>query len=364
MKSSIIIFLGFICLFCEKRQMKINDSVPSNYLNKYQISSVKREKIKSTIKSLKDITIYLPNNYVKDGSEDYTKALQRGIDNNENVILPNFPILINDKGLLLRSNTIIVFNKNSALKKMTTNKSNYDILKISGVKNIKVYFANIIGDRYNHGGKDGEWGMGIGIWNSENIQIEIPRIKYCWGDGIYINHSNMITINKPFLNNNRRNGLSIISGTNITVDSLLATNHDGTAPKAGIDIEPNNNYEELKNIIINNPITYNNTQGVLIALEAMNGKTSKNMKITINNHTDDSSDYSLGLYVNKNRLNDAFLIGTIDIINSKWINTKKENILFNKKENTNKNRIKINISNITPSLDNKTKNKILELNSY
>ena len=355
------IFFGVSLSFCDNIQKISKDFVPLGYSKAYQISTAERQKVLSSLGNLTDITLFLPKNYVKDGSVDYTEALQNAVNSNSNILLPDFPLLINDQGLILKSGSTVVFNKNTVLVKKPTDKNNYDILKIKGVNNVKVYFANIIGDRYGHSGTAGEWGHGIGIWKSDNIYLLRPTVKYCWGDGIYINNGENIVINKAFVNNNRRNGMSIISGKNITIDSLLAANTDGTAPKAGIDLEPNNNQDELENININNLITYNNTQGLLMSVGAMRGKEIKKIGISVNNHIDDSSTYSLALHLDKQKINDSNITGDIRITNSNWINVKKSNILFNEKEGNNK--IKVNISTAQTGLNKDTQLKMIELNS-
>lgn len=357
------IFLGVSLSFCGTIPDVKSDFVPFQYTQPFQISLSERQKINSGLDNLMDITVFLPKNYVKDGSVDYTEALQNGINSQSNILLPNFPLLINDKGLVLKSNSVVMFNKNTVLIKKPSDKSNYDILKIRGANNVKVYFANIIGDRYGHSANEGEWGHGIGIWKSTNIYLLRPTIKYCWGDGIYINDGENVVINKAFVNNNRRNGVSVISGKNITIDSLLAANSNGTAPKAGIDIEPNNNQEELQNININNLITYNNTTGLLIYLGSLSGKQYKKIEINVTNHTDDSSIYALALYLDKHKINDLNITGNIRITNSRWLNMKKRNILFNKKVGTKSNNIKVNISTKQTLLNKETQLKIMELNS-
>jgi hypothetical protein len=359
----ISIFVAVTLCFCRSTQNVQNDFVPLKYRKPYEISLSERQRVISTIENLIDITLYLPNNHVKDGSIDYTDVLQNGVNSHSNILLPNFPLLINDNGLILKSSSTVVFNKHTVLVKKKSNKSNYDILKIKGVANVHVYFANIEGDRYQHLDEYGEWGHGIGIWGSSNIYLLRPIIKYGWGDGIYINDAEDVFIDKGFVNNNRRNGVSVISGKNITINGLLAANMDGTAPKAGVDIEPNNNQEKLENIIINNLTTYNNKQGLLMSLGELSGKFSKKININVNSHIDDSSIYSLVLHLDKKKYSDSTLTGTIRIVNSRWLNVKKSNILFNKKEEVKGNDIKVYVSTIQPLLSKDSQLKLIQLNS-
>ncbi|MDQ0476444.1 hypothetical protein [Chryseobacterium sp. MDT2-18] len=359
----ILIISSLLLSFCENTQATSFDFVPVKYTKSSVVSSAERRKIISDVKNITDITLLLPQNYVEDGSVDYTDYVQNALNIYSNVLLPNFPLLINDKGLILKSGSTVIFNEKTVLLKKPSDKSNYDVLKIKGVKDVKVYFANIVGDRYEHLNKNGEWGHGIGIWSSNNIYLFKPKVKYGWGDGIYINNGVDVTVNKAFVNNNRRNGVSIISGKNITFNSLIAANSDGTEPKAGIDIEPNNNQENLKNININNLITYNCTTGLLVYLGALSGKESKKIGMTVNNHIDDSSVYALALYLDKREINYSNITGNIRINNSKWLNVKKTHILFNKKNGVKYNNIKVEISTIGTELNNDTQIKLRELNS-
>src|SRR5690606_11994065 len=58
---------------------------------------------------LYDITQSLPAGYVKNGSVDYTQYIQKALDDHNKVMFPDFPILINDAGLSVRSNTKLFF---------------------------------------------------------------------------------------------------------------------------------------------------------------------------------------------------------------------------------------------------------------
>lgn len=365
MKKIIGLIVGcFFCIFLMNfvinnvRDVK-QDEIPSKYMNKYYILKSERNNIRKRMKNLKDVTSYLPINYVKDATVDYTEFLQKALDENRSVILPNFPLMINDEGLKVKSNSVIIFNEKTKLIKSKTDKSNYDIIRIGNVNNVKIYFANIEGDRYEHITNKGEWGMGIGIWNSKYVQLISPNIKYCWGDGIYINNSDNISISRAVTNNNRRNGVSIISGENIMIDNLLSANNNGTAPKAGIDIEPNNNNERIKNVTLKNIITYNNFQGILISLYFLSGQNDKNVSINVDNHLDESSDYSFAMHLIKKERDYKPIIGYINISNMRWITPKKGKVLLHNNENQFQNNININVDD-NNSLDRLTKEKLLK----
>src|SRR5690606_19499049 len=111
-----------------------------------------------------DITKYLPKNHSKTGNVDYTQIIQKAFDENRNVKMPNFPILVT--GLRVSSNSNIYFQRKSKLILKSTAETHYMILAIIGVKNVNIYNAVLEGDYDRHLGKGGEWGYGIDIRGS------------------------------------------------------------------------------------------------------------------------------------------------------------------------------------------------------
>ncbi|WP_316742787.1 right-handed parallel beta-helix repeat-containing protein [Pedobacter antarcticus] len=287
-----------------------------------------------------DLTTLLPQGYVKDGSIDYTDVLQQGLNNNRKVIMPNFSVLINDKGLLLKSNSIVFFKNNSKIimapsDRGADSKDHYDILRINNVENVTVYNCVLVGDRKNHKNNIGEWGMGIGIRSSKNVSIINANVSNCWGDGIYLGTTKRklnktdrtyiptenITIKYARVDYNRRNGISITNGKDVTVSKCLVSNTSGTLPMSGLDIEPNSSLDVISNITIDNLITYRNSQdGLLIVLTKLPSQDFNNtVGININNHIDDGS-YSAMRLGSGFRKADMRMSGSINVNNSKWKN--------------------------------------------
>ena len=131
----------------------------------------------------------------------------------------------------------------------------------------------------------GEWGNGIGIFNSKNIVIDNFTCNDFWGDGLYtFDKPENVYINDYKADNNRRQGISVIGGKNIFINNPHIKNTNGTNPQAGIDIEPEKGMT-CENIVINNPFTeYNTGAGINIAYGAMNDGDL--VTIEINNHVD------------------------------------------------------------------------------
>lgn len=277
-----------------------------------------------------DLVKTLPVGYVENGSVDYTNYIQKGIDENRNVQMPNFPILINEKGLKVKSDSRIVFKNKSVLLMTPNGLSNYAIILINNVNNVVIQSSVIVGERDQHKGTTGEWGMGIFITDSKNIQIFSSTISNCWGDGIYIgggevNANENITITDAKIDNCRRNGISITNGKNIKILNSTISNTNGTSPMAAIDIEPNNDKSTIEQILISNVTTLNNgNYGILIALGALPAIESKSATIKIDNHIDKNSKNAFYLAgFRGDHKNKKSLIGSIEVNNPKWYNNKK-----------------------------------------
>ncbi|WP_411835101.1 right-handed parallel beta-helix repeat-containing protein [Peribacillus frigoritolerans] len=182
------------------------------------------------------------------------------------------------KSIQLRNNITLKFKNGSTLKALPNKADGYEILRIHDVKNVSILGkVKIAGERNEHLGKTGEWGMGISIKGSENVRIENPTITDCWGDGLYIGKtekkkfSKNITIENAVLQNNRRQGISVISAINLKIINPIITNTNGTRPASGIDLEPNHPSEYMQNIKIVNPSTNSNEgYGLLFAIVQLN----------------------------------------------------------------------------------------------
>lgn len=340
-----------------KKYRKINRNIIEKYLiNNAQIDNLKKGKFSKAA----DITTYLPINHSKKGNVDYTKYLQKGLDNNLAVIMPNFPILIDPNGLRVKSNSQILFQNNSKLIITPNDKESYNGIVIDNVENVQLYYPKIEGDKHKHYGKKGEWGMGILIWHSKNIYIYNPIITKHWGDGIYIGNNNNIiseniVIENGFIDDNRRNGISIIAGKDIVIKNTFISNTSGTAPEAGLDIEPNKNSDVIENIQISNLITYNNnTSGLLIALDNLPGKLPSSPSIKIEDHFDFYSTVGMDVYIDRDytKHSNKNLTGNIYVKNSKYYFNPKAAFRNNSSK---PNRINFSLDGITITNKRRTK---------
>jgi Right handed beta helix region len=121
-----------------------------------------------------------------------------------------------------------------------------------------------------------EWRMGLALRGCRQVRVEGLRIESSGGDGIYVDGgasldwSEDITLRDCVAYDNHRQGLSVISAVNLLVENCTFANTWGTAPEAGIDLEPDTEKQRLVNCVIRN-CTFENNNGneVLVYLKRL-----------------------------------------------------------------------------------------------
>jgi len=249
-----------------------------------------------------DLTRALPDGFVRDASVDYTSHLQAAIDKNSVVVFPDFPILISKPGLRLRNGSQVYFQKNSQLRMSPTASSQYYMILLLDVQDVYLKNVNLMGDRNNHLGTTGEWGMGIYISGCKNIKIEGAYITNCWGDGIILTKdgwnkaSQDIHIINSLIDSNRRSGITIGSGIDVHIENTIMQNSNGPSISSGFTIEPNDRTNDVNNITVKNCITKNNQRvGIRLVPANLYGSEGalKDCNIQFINHKDIASQFGI-----------------------------------------------------------------------
>ncbi len=232
---------------------------------------------------------------VPDDGIDDTQAFQNAIDETYRqgggtVLVPNGHYTIDaTKSVMVRSNITLRLDTEAYLVASPNDKGIYNILQIKSVENVKILGGNIQGERHSHKGTGGEWGMGIGIYEGKNITIENVSVRDCWGDGVYVgknkNASEKITLKNIKSINNRRQGLSITAVDTMTVTDSEFSQTGGTAPQAGIDIEPNEG-DKVRNVTIKNCVFNSNEKYGLLISSTINNVSVSDIVIENNQFTD------------------------------------------------------------------------------
>jgi polygalacturonase len=163
------------------------------------------------------------------------------------------------------------------IKVKPTASNRYNVIRMHNISNSRVIGGKIKGDRYQHLASTGEHGMGVSIYGAYNCKVVNTVIIDCWGDGISIGTQSIYSATNQSVNcvitgvtsrNNRRQGLTIGGVDSLIVVNSNFTHTNGTAPQAGIDIEPDSDIAERVHIK-NCEIAYNARVGI-----EMNAKTS------------------------------------------------------------------------------------------
>lgn len=194
----------------------------------------------------------------------------------KNLIGTDYADPMNISILQPQSNSHITIN--GTIQLIPNDRTHYNIIGIVDKDNILLDgTGEIIGDVETHTGTTGEWGHGVLISGSRNINVKDLRISYCWGDGLSVSYAEKILTDEGLVNSpysppeiinitnikssyNRRLGISIINGDGIILENSITEGNgtiNGTSPKAGLDIEPNLN-QSVNNVIVNGCLFYDN----------------------------------------------------------------------------------------------------------
>ena len=109
-----------------------------------------------------------------------------------------------------------------------------------------------------------EWRMGLSLRGCTNVTVEGLRIESSGGDGIYIDGGSKSRLSKGVVIRdvtcfaNHRQGLSVISVEDLLIERSVFANTWGTAPGAGLDLEPDSPDQSLVNIVVRDCVFENN----------------------------------------------------------------------------------------------------------
>ena len=149
-----------------------------------------------------------------------------------------------------------------------------------------------------------EWRHALNFMSCSNVTVSGLILANTGGDGIYLGdvtgtgYCSNVTITNTIIDGAARNGLSVISvdGLNITNCTFKYTQSQGNVavngPWAGIDLEPNNSSERLKNIVIDNCSFLNNKYGFLQWGMKFSGATGA-LNVTVNNCIMQNNEYGI-----------------------------------------------------------------------
>lgn len=186
------------------------------------------------------------------------------------------------------------------------------VLKDSGVLGASDRLVNITNDNVHIEGwgakvqmdradyTTGEQRHGVYIYGAHDVTIEGLESSDSGGDGFYIggaagDPATDVTLFMCKGDNNRRQGLSVVNARRFRDIDGEWTNTTGTAPSAGIDIEPNATTDVLEDIVIVRPrCTGNDGPGIEIFLAAWNSVSNYCDITIVRPYTADNGNVSVG----------------------------------------------------------------------
>ncbi len=212
-----------------------------------------------------------------DGKADDTQAIISAINalgGGDSILhLPTGTYLVSEDIPLVSNMTLEGEGNNTIIKRIGNNLEKYNVISCEGIDNVTIKNIHIQGDRNEHTGTTGEWGACIGLYGTHNVTIKDCKLTDGWGDGVYLGeyiHNELgelcfnTIIEGCLIDNNRRQGISVIHSDRLTVRNCTISNTNGTLPEGGIDFEVNGIGQSAKNNIVENCIFYGNVGGSII----------------------------------------------------------------------------------------------------
>jgi Right handed beta helix region len=230
------------------------------------------------------------DNYGFNG-EDATNALRAAINdpNADKIIVRNMgkPWLISETITIAKSNKEIVFEPGVLVQAKSGSflDNTRPMIRVLSAENIKFIGqgegenqATLKMNKEEY--KSSEFGHILDINGAKDYVVSGLKLTGAGGDGIHVSgaayqtpepglrsYSENGLIENIISDNNRRQGISIDSAKDLIVRNSKFINTSGTAPSAGIDLEPTWSFESLQNVKIENvDVLNNNGNGILIPL--------------------------------------------------------------------------------------------------
>lgn len=204
--------------------------------------------------------------------------------------------------VMVPSNVRVELTAGTVLKAKSGFGPNDRLLNITNASNVTIVGNGATVRMSKSEYKEGEQRHGVFIFGSSDVQIHDLVSRDSGGDGFYIGrsgkpgtHSRRVLLNNCRAVNNRRQGLSIVSGEDIEVRGGIYESTGGTAPQYGVDVEPNNGDDVIRNIRLLGVRTRNNQGGGLyIALQGAANRPNVSVSVEVIDFTSENDGLSSG----------------------------------------------------------------------
>jgi hypothetical protein len=180
------------------------------------------------------------------------------------------------------SNSVIYLHPLTNIKAISGLVDGQRLVNITSVSNVTIHGNNGKCQMLKADYTSGEQRHGVFITSSNTVSIYDLNSVDTGGDGFYVGavfgtgvSSKNINLYNCNADNNRRQGMSITSAVDMWVWGGKYSNTIGTAPAAGIDVEPDNG-ETIQNVNLINVKTSGNSGSGIIVVPKGVGSTSGN----------------------------------------------------------------------------------------
>lgn len=215
---------------------------------------------------------------IGDGVTDDTAAIQTAVNSENNVFFPAGTYLVSSPITISSNRSLYGEGASSVILYTGTATSRGALYANSGsasayVENLKIYDLKVLGQVASLGFS--EFVHLIALHGVRNCLIDNCVIEGFRGDGIIFGsgdvagqerHNIDVTVSNCYINgvnNDNRNGISVIDGTSVTIENNYFTRCTRSNMPGAIDIEPDaNNYHIIQNISIRNNRIYDCRGGV------------------------------------------------------------------------------------------------------
>jgi hypothetical protein len=176
-------------------------------------------------------------------------------------------------GISMPSNSTLEWEKGASIQVINGNAPGYRTINISSVEKVTLINPVIVGDRDDNTAT-GEQGNLIYIVNgASGCRIYGGNVSKAFGDGVFVGGTSPVTDLKIYnleSRNNRRQGMSVTNANGLRAINCGFYDINGTAPEYGVDIEPNNATDVLKDIKFINCRAGGNSSNVGFGLANIN----------------------------------------------------------------------------------------------
>ncbi|WP_431863051.1 hypothetical protein [Microbacterium algeriense] len=125
------------------------------------------------------------------------------------------------------------------------------LLNLTGSTGVRIHSGRLDGNKASYAPAT-EWRHNVILDNTHDAKFWDLRSDNAKGDGIYvggaISYCTRIDLFNVSCDGNHRQGMSVIAVDGLTATSSRFTNTAGAAPESGVDVEPNNPDQVVRNV--------------------------------------------------------------------------------------------------------------------